>query len=86
MHIGNGGFGGITITAGAHLAAGNDNVLVSAVSDDLKFPWLRIVSEETMPKLKDGARIPSQRPGLGIKLKNWVKMQLKETITIKREG
>jgi L-alanine-DL-glutamate epimerase-like enolase superfamily enzyme len=85
LHIGNGGFCGITITAAAQLAAGTENVLCSIASGDLKYPWLRIVSKETMPILEDGARIPSERPGLGIELRDGIKEQIAGKIEIKLE-
>jgi L-alanine-DL-glutamate epimerase-like enolase superfamily enzyme len=82
LHLGNGGACGITTTAGSHLTAGTEKVLTTAVIDDLKYPHLRITIDKTMPKLKDGARLPSEKPGLGLTLKPGFKQILKNRIKL----
>jgi L-alanine-DL-glutamate epimerase-like enolase superfamily enzyme len=83
--IGNGGASGITITAATHLAAGTKGVLLTNCADDLRYPWIRIIKDEKMPLFKDGSRIPSNQSGLGIELKDTIKLILEDKMNISKE-
>jgi L-alanine-DL-glutamate epimerase-like enolase superfamily enzyme len=79
-----GGVDGIITTAGTHLTAGIEGMINVDISNDLLFPSLQLVSNDTMPVFTDGIRIPSNRPGLGIDLKGWVKHLTGEIIIEKQ--
>jgi L-alanine-DL-glutamate epimerase-like enolase superfamily enzyme len=81
-----GGWDGLISTAAVHLATGIINVINTDVSNDLLSPSTWLVTEETMPIFKDGARIPLERPGLGIELKECVKKQFEKTRIVRLEN
>jgi L-alanine-DL-glutamate epimerase-like enolase superfamily enzyme len=81
--VGCGGNCGITISAGAHLASVFRDVVTTDLSDDLLYPELRLVKDETMPDFRNGARIPLSTPGLGIQMKDWVNNVFNNKILLK---
>lgn len=74
---------GIHHAAAANFAAGTENVVGADIDTDIVYDLSRHVLQEGAT-FKNGARIPSNRPGIGIVLKNWIEAVLQEKIFIER--
>ncbi len=74
---------GISISAGVHFATAVRDVINTDLDSDLTLP-LDIVDENTRPLFKNGARIPKDAPGLGIKLKPWVLDLIESNLVVQR--
>jgi len=72
---------GISIAASAHFAAGTGNVTNADIDSDFYFN-LNMLEEGV--GFKYGARLPSSKPGLGVKLKSWVEALLQRDIVVAR--
>jgi L-alanine-DL-glutamate epimerase-like enolase superfamily enzyme len=60
--------GPVLLTASVHLAMASPNALVQEVVRAFYFGWYRELVDE-LPKLEKGFIVPTEAPGLGIKLK-----------------
>ena len=74
---------GIHHTAAAHFAAAIKNVINADIDTDITFNLYQHLLEE-FAEFKNGSRIPPNKPGLGVRLKSWIKALLDEEIIIER--
>jgi L-alanine-DL-glutamate epimerase-like enolase superfamily enzyme len=74
----------IAISAAIHLVAAMDGVVNTDLDSDIILFDFNITKENPLDTFINGARIPRNKPGLGVELANWLKNILEERIKIER--
>jgi len=74
----------IAISAAIHLVAAMDGVVNTDLDSDIILFDFNITKENPLDTFINGARIPRNKPGLGVELANWFKNILEERIKIER--
>jgi len=74
----------IAISAAIHYTSSTSGMMNADLDSDLLLFDLNIVKEDPLETFVSGARVPREKPGLGVELSNWFKALVEDRLILER--
>ncbi|MCD6592379.1 MAG: hypothetical protein J7K78_05130, partial [Thaumarchaeota archaeon] len=74
----------IAISAAIHYTSSTSGMMNADLDSDLLLFDLNIVREDPLETFVSGARVPREKPGLGVELSNWFKALVEDRLILER--